>query len=117
MPGAPTTLTMLGRANRLHFVGCKAILNFATATSTARAYSLEVEQMGSGIPRQIRHSCPSHACVEFLALPSLINAICLAHDLGHPSASHVPDLQAFDREMLVCLARHERVLHHCVTDS
>ncbi|RMX03438.1 dNTP triphosphohydrolase [Corticibacter populi] len=54
---------------------------------TRLTHSLEVAQLGSGICAQLAATQPAEyrACIPS---PMLIEAICLAHDLGHPPFGH-----------------------------
>lgn len=54
---------------------------------TRLTHSLEVAQIGSGIIEHLHNQCDSHA-KPWLPSTSLIEAICLAHDLGHPPFGH-----------------------------
>lgn len=60
---------------------------------TRLTHSMEVAQIGVGIVRWLRNGSytnkPSQEVIEeILPRSSLINAICLAHDLGHPPFGH-----------------------------
>lgn len=57
---------------------------------TRLTHSMEVAQIGSGILSQlnIRYPVGVAAEAEFLPHPSLMQAICLAHDIGHPPFGH-----------------------------
>ncbi|MFM2483247.1 anti-phage deoxyguanosine triphosphatase [Celerinatantimonas sp. YJH-8] len=52
---------------------------------TRLTHSLEVSQIGTGIISQLKPQC--HEAVP-LPNPVLIEAICLAHDIGHPPFGH-----------------------------
>lgn len=56
---------------------------------TRLTHSMEVSQIGEGITRELRHNKKVCSSVR-RTLPdsSLIRAICLAHDLGHPPFGH-----------------------------
>ncbi|MDO4724225.1 MAG: anti-phage deoxyguanosine triphosphatase [Comamonadaceae bacterium] len=53
---------------------------------TRLTHSLEVAQLGSGICAHLQQTQPQWA--QLLPTPMLIEAICLAHDLGHPPFGH-----------------------------
>lgn len=55
---------------------------------TRLTHSLEVAQIGSGIVKQLKKSYPAEPWIEHLPTESLIETICLAHDLGHPPFGH-----------------------------
>ncbi len=55
---------------------------------TRLTHSLEAAQIGSGITAQLRCKYPELCQVLFPASDSLIEAICLAHDIGHPPFGH-----------------------------
>ena len=56
---------------------------------TRLTHSLEVSQIGSGIVSFLRHLLPqTHEAYSWLPEQNLIEAICLAHDLGHPPFGH-----------------------------
>jgi len=55
---------------------------------TRLTHSLEAAQIGSGITSQLRFKSPKLCQVLFPATDSLIEAICLAHDIGHPPFGH-----------------------------
>ncbi|MDX2370461.1 MAG: anti-phage deoxyguanosine triphosphatase [Colwellia sp.] len=55
---------------------------------TRLTHSLEAAQIGSGITSQLRFKYPTLCQVLFPANDSLIEAICLAHDIGHPPFGH-----------------------------
>lgn len=56
---------------------------------TRLTHSMEVAQIGVGIVRwlQTRHKQDQNI-LNALPLPSLMNSICLAHDIGHPPFGH-----------------------------
>lgn len=55
---------------------------------TRLTHSLEAAQIGSGISAQLRFKYPDH-CKRLLPDDdSLIEALCLAHDIGHPPFGH-----------------------------
>lgn len=53
---------------------------------TRLTHSLEAAQIGSGILAQIENKQPE--LVPLLPSPSLIESLCLAHDIGHPPFGH-----------------------------
>jgi len=55
---------------------------------TRLTHSLEASQIGSGISAQLRYKYPELCQDLFPATDSLIEAICLAHDIGHPPFGH-----------------------------
>lgn len=55
---------------------------------TRMTHSLEVAQIATGIVRHFRMNYSKHSCVEHLPEDSLINSVCLTHDLGHPPFGH-----------------------------
>lgn len=55
---------------------------------TRLTHSLETAQIGSGITAQLRYKYPELCQNLFPATDSLIEAICLAHDIGHPPFGH-----------------------------
>jgi dGTPase len=55
---------------------------------TRLTHSLEAAQIGSGISAQLRFKYPDLASDLFANDDSLIEAICLAHDIGHPPFGH-----------------------------
>ena len=55
---------------------------------TRLTHSLETAQIGSGITAQLRHKYPELCQMLFPTTDSLIEAICLAHDIGHPPFGH-----------------------------
>jgi len=55
---------------------------------TRLTHSLEAAQIGSGITAQLRCKYPESCQSLFPASDSLIEAICLAHDIGHPPFGH-----------------------------
>ncbi|WP_460755073.1 anti-phage deoxyguanosine triphosphatase [Marinomonas epiphytica] len=56
---------------------------------TRLTHSLEVAQIGSGIVHQLKHSHPQEAEFQaWLASDTLIETICLSHDIGHPPFGH-----------------------------
>ncbi len=61
---------------------------------TRLTHSMEVAQIGSGILSQLNILYPVGATeAEFLPHPSLMQAICLAHDIGHPPSVMVVKLR------------------------
>src|ERR1700746_1922028 len=55
---------------------------------TRLTHSLEVAQVASGIVRKLKRSASPHPVHPFLPPISLIQAISLTHDLGHPPFGH-----------------------------
>lgn len=55
---------------------------------TRLTHSLEAAQIGSGISAQLRAKYPTLAAELFPQDDSLIEALCLAHDIGHPPFGH-----------------------------
>jgi dGTPase len=55
---------------------------------TRLTHSLEAAQIGSGITAQLRHKYPKLSKALFPQSDSLIETICLAHDIGHPPFGH-----------------------------
>lgn len=55
---------------------------------TRLTHSLEAAQIGSGITAQLRYKSPELCAVLFPNSDSLIETICLAHDIGHPPFGH-----------------------------
>jgi len=55
---------------------------------TRLTHSLEAAQIGSGISAQLRHKYTELCQMLFPSTDSLIEAICLAHDIGHPPFGH-----------------------------
>lgn len=55
---------------------------------TRLTHSLEAAQIGSGITAQLRCKSPELCQALFPTTDSLIEAICLAHDIGHPPFGH-----------------------------
>ncbi len=55
---------------------------------TRLTHSLEVAQIGSGITAQLRCKSPNLCQALLPKTDSLIEAICLAHDIGHPPFGH-----------------------------
>ncbi|NQY87861.1 MAG: deoxyguanosinetriphosphate triphosphohydrolase family protein [Colwellia sp.] len=55
---------------------------------TRLTHSLEAAQIGSGISSQLRWKYPTLCHALFPDTDSLIEAICLAHDIGHPPFGH-----------------------------
>ncbi|MFQ6370955.1 anti-phage deoxyguanosine triphosphatase [Shewanella sp. YIC-542] len=53
---------------------------------TRLTHSLEVAQIGTGIAAQLRHGYPQ--LQPWLDSMSLIESLCLAHDIGHPPYGH-----------------------------
>ncbi|MGB0867292.1 MAG: dGTP triphosphohydrolase, partial [Granulosicoccaceae bacterium] len=54
---------------------------------TRLTHSLEVAQVGSGIVEQLRNNADKQVH-QWLPTVPLMDAICLAHDLGHPPFGH-----------------------------
>ena len=55
---------------------------------TRLTHSLEAAQIGSGITAQLRGKYPELCAAHFPTTDSLIETICLAHDIGHPPFGH-----------------------------
>ncbi len=55
---------------------------------TRLTHSLEASQIGSGIIAQIRSKYPQRSAELFPSDDSLIESLCLAHDIGHPPFGH-----------------------------
>ena len=55
---------------------------------TRLTHSLEAAQIGSGILAQIRNKYPQQSQQLFPTDDSLIESLCLAHDIGHPPFGH-----------------------------
>ncbi|WP_019027507.1 anti-phage deoxyguanosine triphosphatase [Colwellia piezophila] len=55
---------------------------------TRLTHSLEAAQIGSGITTQLRFKSPELCAALFPTSDSLIETICLAHDIGHPPFGH-----------------------------
>lgn len=55
---------------------------------TRLTHSLEAAQIGSGITAQLRCKSPDLCQTLFPPTDSLVEAICLAHDIGHPPFGH-----------------------------
>ncbi|MCJ8294124.1 MAG: deoxyguanosinetriphosphate triphosphohydrolase family protein [Colwellia sp.] len=55
---------------------------------TRLTHSLEAAQIGSGITAQLRSKYPELCEAHFPKTDSLIETICLAHDIGHPPFGH-----------------------------
>jgi dGTPase len=55
---------------------------------TRLTHSLEAAQIGSGITAQLRSKHPELSKALFPESDSLIETICLAHDIGHPPFGH-----------------------------
>ncbi len=55
---------------------------------TRLTHSLEVAQIGSGICERLRGLPENEAHLAYIPSFSLIEAICLAHDIGHPPFGH-----------------------------
>ena len=58
---------------------------------TRLTHSLEVAQIGTGITAQLRqnaHVISDDALSSLIPSDALIESLCLAHDLGHPSFGH-----------------------------
>ncbi|REL27288.1 deoxyguanosinetriphosphate triphosphohydrolase family protein [Thalassotalea euphylliae] len=55
---------------------------------TRLTHSLEAAQIGSGITAQLRSKYPELAAALFPDDDTLIEALCLAHDIGHPPFGH-----------------------------
>lgn len=55
---------------------------------TRMTHSLEVAQIGVGIVLHFEKALAGHAVAPLLPPPSLMQTICLVHDLGHPPFGH-----------------------------
>jgi len=55
---------------------------------TRLTHSLEVAQIGSGICEHLRGNCEDSTHLEWLAPSGLMDAACLAHDIGHSPFGH-----------------------------
>lgn len=55
---------------------------------TRLTHSLEVAQIGSGIVEFLQRNTQCTTCTPWLPTPYLIEAICMAHDIGHPPFGH-----------------------------
>ncbi|MGB2740050.1 MAG: anti-phage deoxyguanosine triphosphatase [Cognaticolwellia sp.] len=55
---------------------------------TRLTHSLEASQIGSGIIAQIRSKYPEQSAALLPTDDSLIESLCLAHDIGHPPFGH-----------------------------
>jgi len=55
---------------------------------TRLTHSLEVAQIGSGIVEFLQRNSPCQGGIDWLPSPFLIEAICMAHDIGHPPFGH-----------------------------
>jgi dGTPase len=55
---------------------------------TRLTHSLEASQIGSGIMAQLRSKFPEQCSYLFPKDDTLIESICLAHDIGHPPFGH-----------------------------
>lgn len=70
---------------------------------TRLTHSMEVAQIGTGILRCLKHKY-EHLNIEiYQALPdvALMNAICLAHDIGHPPFGHGGEVA-----LNICMREH-----------
>jgi len=56
---------------------------------TRLTHTYECAQIGRGIARRARRSDWNTVVTKFDDLPDLIEAACLAHDLGHPPFGHM----------------------------
>ena len=63
-------------------------LNESDFFRTRLTHSMEVAQIGSGIVEQLITDGENQAYMDWLPSFYLIEAICLAHDLGHPPFGH-----------------------------
>jgi dGTPase len=55
---------------------------------TRLTHSIEVAQIASGIVEYLQHRAEFETYREFLPSPTLIEAVALAHDIGHPPFGH-----------------------------
>lgn len=67
---------------------------------TRLTHSLEVSQIGRSLCAWLRHTSP-HLAEDFYIDPDLVEAACLAHDLGHPPFGH-----AGERSLHRLMAEH-----------
>lgn len=55
---------------------------------TRLTHSLEVAQIGSGIAHHLKHTIDDPNILDWLPEETLIETICLSHDIGHPPFGH-----------------------------
>ncbi|BDM64138.1 deoxyguanosinetriphosphate triphosphohydrolase-like protein [Shewanella sp. NFH-SH190041] len=67
---------------------------------TRLTHSLETAQIGTGIRAQLKAKCPQVA--DIIGPSSLIESLCLAHDIGHPPFGHGGEI-----------ALNYMMRHHC----
>ena len=72
---------------------------------TRLTHSIEVAKIGRSICHFLQCSSP-HLSHDFHVDPDLTEAICLAHDLGHPPFGHIGE-----RKLNELMARKKRVEH------
>jgi len=63
---------------------------------TRLTHSLEVAQIGSGICESLRSQSENELHHRYIPSFSLIEAICLAHDIGHPPFGHGGEVAGLD---------------------
>ena len=70
---------------------------------TRLTHSMEVAQIGTGILRCLKHKYKTQDQEIYDALPdeALMNAICLAHDIGHPPFGHGGEVA-----LNICMREH-----------
>lgn len=96
------------RARIIHSAGFRRLqaktqilnLNESDFHRTRLTHSIEVAQIGNGLTQYLAHRCSAenHPVTPWLPQPMLMEAICLAHDLGHPPFGHGGE-QALDAVM------------------
>ena len=64
---------------------------------TRLTHSLEVMQIGNGILQHIKNSEKDETKKKILPSKDLIEAVCLAHDLGHPPFGHAGEVALYDK--------------------
>ncbi len=65
---------------------------------TRLTHSLEAAQIGTALVAQLQRNAPTAELAQLLPADSLMDALCLAHDIGHPPFGH----------------GGEYALHHCM---
>lgn len=55
-------------------------------------HSLQVAQVGRRMAERLKRSQKDQPCAQFDLEPDVVEAACLAHDLGHPPFGHVAEL-------------------------
>lgn len=95
------------RARIIHSAGFRRLqaktqilnLNESDFHRTRLTHSIEVAQIGNGLTQYLAHKLGvDHEVTPWLPHPMLMEAICLAHDLGHPPFGHGGE-QALDQVM------------------